>query len=231
MKSFTSKNLLIKTGIILIISTPVLADADNNNALFQLYGDMDRSQKPELIEQDNIFIAKATHTFGTREHAAEGYVERGFDFYGEDKLMESMKCFNQAWLLDKNNAYAYLGYGLIFKKKNQSCAASKQFQVANEKGLKESGFIADYAYTLTECALTKGTVQQTDLFQSSNDLHDLAIETPNKTLRAYVYHSWAKTFFLQGNYLKSQEMLGQSKILNGRIDPILEQSIQEKLQN
>lgn len=231
MNSYIFKNLFIRTGIMLFISIPVLADENSNSQLFQLYSDMDRSHKPELIEQDNVFMAKATHTFGTREHAAEGYIERGFDLYGEDKLIESMERFNQAWLLDKDNPYVYLGYGLIFKKNKQSCNATKQFQLANEKGLKESGFIADYAYTLTECALSKEKEQQTDLFQQSNNLHKHAIETQNKPLRAYVYHSWAKSFFLQGNYLKSQDMLEQSKILNGKNDVALEKSIQEKLQN
>jgi tetratricopeptide (TPR) repeat protein len=215
----------------LLISIPVLADIDTNSEAFQLYADTDRSQKPELIEQDNILIAKATHTFGTREHAAEGYVERGFNFYSEDKLIQSMEYFNQAWLLDNNNAYIYLGYGLIFKKNKQPCTATKQFQKANEKGLKESGFFADYAYTLTECAVTKEKSQQPGLFQSSNNLHILALETPNKLLQAYVYHSWAKSFFLQGNYLKSHEMLEQSKTLGGRNDAALEKSIQEKSQN
>lgn len=231
MKSYILKNLFIRTGIMLFISTPVLADENSSSQLFQLYSDMDRSHTPELIEQDSVFMAKATNTFGTREHAAEGYIERGFYLYGEDKLIESMERFNQAWLLDKNNAYVYLGYGLIFKKNKQSCNAAKQFQLANEKGLEENGFIADYAYTLTECALTKEKVQQTDLFQRSNNLHKIAIKTPNKPLRAYVYHSWAKSFFLQGNYLTSQEMLKQSRILNGKKDATLEKSIQEKLEN
>ena len=137
MKSIILKKLFIRTGLMLLISIPVLADIDTNSEAFQLYADTDRSQKPELIEQDNILIAKATHTFGTREHAAEGYVERGFNFYSEDKLIQSMEYFNQAWLLDNNNAYIYLGYGLIFKKNKQPCTATKQFQKANENIKKE----------------------------------------------------------------------------------------------
>jgi tetratricopeptide (TPR) repeat protein len=203
--------------------------ADTNINYLPLYGGIDRSNNAELIKQDSVFIAKATRTFGTREHASEGYVERAFDLYSENKFDKSMTHFNQAWLLNHDNPYIYLGYGLILNKKQQSCEASEMFKLAMEKGLNESGFLADYAQTTTVCALSNETELQTALFNKSNELFSLATQTPNTTLQAYVYHSWAKSYFLQKDFYKSQTMIDKSKKLGGQIDATLEQSVKERL--
>jgi tetratricopeptide (TPR) repeat protein len=228
MRFFIVHSILINIISILVISTSVLAETDINHLPF--YGGTDRIEFHEITEQDNIFIANATRTFGTREHAAEGYVERGFDLYAENKLDESMEHFNQAWLLNQDNPYIYLGFGLLLNKKKEACDAAQMFKQANQKGLKESGFIADYAHTVTLCALTKGKKEQIELFDDTNKLYDSAIQTPNKKLKAYVYHNWAKSCFLQENYLKAQEMLQQSTLLNNKVDTELEQSIKAKIQ-
>jgi tetratricopeptide (TPR) repeat protein len=226
MQLFVFKHLLKKTAVLFSISISVLAASDDIQ--LPLYGGIDRNKHPELMEQDNRFIAKAISTFGTREHASEGYVESGFDLFSDNKFDKSMKRFNQAWLLNEDNPYVYLGFGLLLNKKEQSCEASKMFKQANDKGLKESGFLADYAHTTTICALTKEKNSQTELFNTSNKLHHQAIETPNEALRAYVFHSWAKSYFLQGDFSKSKVMIKQSKKLGGKIDAALEQSIKEK---
>lgn len=218
---------LITFTYLLFISTLVLADTNNN--YLPLYGDMDRSSNTELIKQDNAFIAKATQTFGTREHASEGYVERGFDLYSENKFDKSMQRFNQAWLLNNNNPHVYLGFGLLLNQKKQSCEAADMFKLAKEKGLKESGFLADYAYTITICAQSNTPEFKTVLFDESNRLFNLAIKTPNNNLKAYAYHTWAKSYFIQKEFSKSQAMLDQSRDLGGKIDATLEQSIKNEL--
>ena len=136
-----------------------------------------------------------------------------------------MERFNQAWLLNPKNSYIYLGFGLLLNKNEQSCDAYKMFKLANEMGLNENGFLADYAYTSAQCALLNEKDEQQKLFNISNDLHKQASLTPNKSLRAYVYHSWAKSFFLQNNFIKSLEMIEQSKTLGGSIDNALVQAL------
>jgi predicted Zn-dependent protease len=219
-------NLFIKASFFLIISTQVFADTKEQQ--LPMYGGTDRYSNPEFIDKDKLFIAKATRTFGTREHASEGYVEHGFEHYSNNKFNKSMQRFNQAWLLNPDNPYVYLGFGLLLNKKEQSCEATTMFKSANEKGLKESGFLADYAYTSAQCALLKEKNEQQELFDVSNDLHNVASQTTNKPLRAYVYHSWARSYFLQNNFSKSKEMIELSKSLSGKIDPALLQSIKKE---
>jgi tetratricopeptide (TPR) repeat protein len=221
--------LLIKTILLLFLSSIVFAETDIN--LQPMYGGIDRAKNPELNEQDNAFIASATRTFGTREHASEGYVERGFDNYGKNKLDKSMQRFNQAWLLDQNNPYAYLGFGLILKKQEKPCEAYEMFKLANKNKLNESGFLADYAYTTTQCALLKENNKRQDLFDTSNNLYEEAVQTPNNTLRAYVYHSWAKSYLLQENIPQTKNMIDQSRSLGGKIDNSLLEAVSIKSTN
>ena len=217
----------LKISFFLIISLQVFANSEEHQR--PMYGGVDRTKNPEFIQENKLFIIKATHAFGTREHASEGYVERGFDLYSKNKFNKSMEHFNQAWLLNEENPYVYLGFGLLLNKEEQSCEAYKMFNMANKKGLKESGFLADYAYTSSQCALSKEQGEQQDLFNLSNKLHSEAAHTPDKALLAYVYHSWAKSYFLQENIIKSQEMIEQSRNLGGTIDNALVQALQIKL--
>ena len=193
-----------------------------------MYGGEDRSQNSEYIKQDNELIAKATRTFGTREHASEGYVEHGFDHYSNNEFDKSMNRFNQAWLLNSENPYPYLGFGLLLNIEKQSCEACKMFKLANEKGLNESGFLADYAYTSSQCAVLKEGNEKKQLFKLSNNLYEAALQTSNNKLLAYVYHSWAKSCYLQEDFIKSVEMIKQSKILGGTIDEALLKALEEQ---
>lgn len=219
-------SILINISFFLLLSQQSFADATTKQ--LPMFGGEDRSQNPELIAQDNVLIAKATHTFGTREHASEGYVERGFEHYSNNEFDQSMNRFNQAWLLNPENPYVYLGFGLLLIKEDKSCVAFKMFKLANEKGLNESGFLADFAYTTSQCALLKKESERQELFKLSNNLHESATQTSNRRLLAYVYHSWAKAYLLQKDYIHTKEMIEQSNDLGGTIDESLLKALKEK---
>ncbi len=221
------KQLFIKTSLFLIFTSSSLASTDSS--LLPMYGGEDRQNNSALIKKDNEFIAKATRSFSSRVHAAEGYVERGFEMYSQNKFDKAMQRFNQAWLLNPNNAYIYLGYGLLYNNEKKPCMAVIMFIQAHKKGLKESGFLSDYATTTTNCALTKDNQLQKELFSDANDLYKQSSQSPNKALQAYAYHSWAKSYFLQNDFPNSQIMLEQSKNLGGKTDAQFEQSLKEKL--
>jgi hypothetical protein len=210
-------NLLINLSFFLLLTQQSFAEVTTQ---LPMYGGEDRNQHSELI-------AKATRTFGTREHASEGYVEHGFDHYSNNELDKSMNRFNQAWLLNPDNPYPYLGFALLMNKKEQPCEAYNMFKLANEKGLNESGFLADYAYTTSQCALLKEENEQQILFKLANKSHEAASQTSNKRLLAYVYHSWAKSYFIQNDLVKTKEMIEQSKNFGGKIDHDLLEAVKE----
>lgn len=224
-----SINLLIKISFFLIFSQQAFSEQAKTQ--LPMYGNEDRGKNPDFIAQDDELIKKATTTFGTREHASEGYVEHGFDHYSSNELNKSMNRFNQAWLLNPENPYPYLGFALLLNKQEQSCDAYKMFKLANKKGINENGFLADYAYTTSQCASLKKDNERKKLFNVANTLYEKAIQTPNTRLLAYVYHSWAKSYYLQGDFIKSNEMIEQSRKLGGTIDSSLLQALEKKHNN
>ncbi len=219
-------HFLITVCFLFIVSQQSFAETTDKQ--LPMYGGVDRSQTPDYVTQDNELIAKATHTFGTREHASEGYVERGFDLYSNNEFEQSMNRFNQAWLLNPENPYPYLGFALLLNQKNKSCDAYAMFKLANEKGINESGFLADYAYTTSQCALLKNDLERKELFKLSNHLHEEATQTSNQRQLAYVYHSWAKSYFLQKDFTATKEMIKQCKNLGGTIEVSLLKALAEQ---
>lgn len=186
-----------------------------------MYGKHNDGNAILFIDENQGLLANAIATFGTREHASEGYTEKGFDHYSNKEFNKSMKRFNQAWLLNPENPYPYLGFALLININKQSCEACEMFKTANEKGINENGFLADYAYTISQCAVTKDNSEKESLFKRANDLYGQAIRTQNERLLAYVYHSWAKSYFLQKNINKTLEMIEATKNLGGKIDASL----------
>ncbi|MFT5396963.1 MAG: tetratricopeptide (TPR) repeat protein [Gammaproteobacteria bacterium] len=221
------KQLFLKTSLFLIFTSSSLASTDSS--LLPMYGGEDRKNNADLLEKDNKFIVKTTRLFSGREHAAEGYVERGFEMYSQNNFDKAMQRFNQAWILNPDNAYVYLGYGLLYNNEKKSCKAVAMFMQAQKKGLNESGFLSDYAYTTTNCALTKENPLQKELFSDANDLHKQSSQSQNKALQAYAYYSWAKSYLLQNDLSNSQAMLEQSINLGGKVDAQFEQSLKERL--
>jgi tetratricopeptide (TPR) repeat protein len=217
---------LIKLCFLLFLSQNSFSETVGEQ--LPMYGGEDRNQNPELVMQDYKLIATATRTFGTREHASEGYVEKGFEHFSDNQFVKSMNRFNQAWLLNPENPYPYLGFGLLMNKQENSCEAFNMFKLANDKGLSENGFLADFAYTTSQCALLKDKNEQQELFKLSNNLYDMAIQTSNKKLLAYIYHSWAKSYLLQNDIINTKNMIEKTKSLGGTIDESLLNAIDEQ---
>ena len=77
--------------------------------LLPMYGEVKKCK--EQIESDNQFLSDCDKLFKTRKEAAEKYVKKAWGYFYNKDPETSMKRFNQAWLLDKNNAQVYWGFG------------------------------------------------------------------------------------------------------------------------
>ncbi len=205
--------------ITLFLNQTVLATGSNES--LPMYGGMDRAADPELSKQDYLFIAGATKTFGTREHASTGYVDSGFDFFLEKKYDRAMVRFNEAWLLDPDNPYVYLGFGSVLKSKQQYCEAMKMFDYASSKGLDEPRFLADHALTINQCAVFDQANASASHGTMANSLYEQAVLTPNPKHRAYVYQSWARSALLNRNIERAGNMVKEAQKLGANIDPTL----------
>ncbi len=208
----------------LLIMTSLLSRADISQPM---YGSSGNSNNEKIASENAQFLAEATNTFGTREHASIGYVDSGFEAHLANKDQLAMQRFNEAWLLNPENPYAYVGFGVLYKKQQQYCKAKEMFTLAASKQLQESGFLADYALIISQCADSSSTSDRSTLFTKANEVYLQAEETPNPKVLAYVYQSWAESLLLQDNVEKARSMLDEAMALGATIKPDLAAAINE----
>jgi len=208
----------MKTVIFIILFIQLSpAHADDSQPMF---GGMERSD-PELLQKDHLFIDKAIQTFGTSEHASIGYVDSGFEAHLQDKDELAMQRFNEAWLLNKDNPYVYIGFGVLYEKHNQMCQAMDMFRLANEKKLNEPDFLADYALIKTRCGITLEEPSRSTLLSEAENIYQLAEQTPNDRVRAYIYHSWAKADLLINKAESAIDKTRKAQSLGFKVDESL----------
>ena len=180
-----------------LLLLPIAMTSAHANENEPMYGGMDRVNNPELYQQDQAFIYQATNTFGTAEHASIGYVDSGFEAHLKGKQELAMQRFNQAWLLDNNNPYSYVGFGVLYQHNKNYCKAMDMFDIASEKELVEPGFLADYAFIISQCINeTKNTDKQKQLTDKVSKIYEQAEQTTNDRVKMYVYKSWVKSLLL-----------------------------------
>lgn len=73
----------------------------------------------ELIEADKEFFQFCDKDFSSRAEASKYYAARGWDYIDSNDLNTAIKRFNQAWMLDTNNASVYWGFGVVLGKQKQ----------------------------------------------------------------------------------------------------------------
>jgi len=72
-----------------------------------MYGGVDRWVHQNIADTDRIFSEKMVQQFGSREAAAAHQADYAFRLYQSDNYAKAMRRFNQAWLLDPENADVY----------------------------------------------------------------------------------------------------------------------------
>lgn len=183
-----------------------------------LYGGMDRSTYPELKEADEKLIAETSSHYGSRQKAAEAFVEQGFDFYNQDNLEMAMRRFNQAWLLDPNNPEVYWGFGSILHDQKKMCEAMKHYETALSIGRYIPGMYPDAGRVFSLCGVEDkdftAEIRQ-KLYDRADSLYSEAAEKdPNK---GYVYSSWASAYFWREDYAQSWAMVNKARENGGQV--------------
>jgi len=102
-----------------IITLTGCATTTNNQInLIPMYGGIQKSAA--LIEADNAFLKEIDAKGVSRDSSSRYFSSKGWYFYYQGNDAVAMKRFNQAWLLDTNNASAYFGFGSILGRRRSS---------------------------------------------------------------------------------------------------------------
>ncbi|WP_165748329.1 tetratricopeptide repeat protein [Cellulophaga sp. Z1A5H] len=80
-----------------------------------MYGEVPKCD--EQLKIDTDFLKECDSVFESRKIAAIHYIDLAWGHFYENQMDLSMRRFNQAWLLDKENADVYWGFGNLLGKK------------------------------------------------------------------------------------------------------------------
>lgn len=137
----------------IIICFMVIINGCGNTPINELpmYGGIKRT--PAEIESDNKLIETVTKN-QTRQEASREAARLGWEYYHESDLKTAMKRFNQAWLLDPENPYAYWGFGLILAEKAQKKASVEMIDQAVQMLERTAELLPQNSRVFTDLALS-----------------------------------------------------------------------------
>lgn len=167
-----------------------------------MYGGIDRVKFPELVEADEQFISGVTKEFGSREKASQLWVEQGFKFYNQNSLGMAMRRFNQAWLLNPENAEVFAGFGSVLHDQGKYCEAMQMMDMSLSLDPPSyQGIYTDAARIMTLCAVSDeidSVEEKSRLIAESEELYKKAEKL--EWNKAYTYGSWASAYYWRGDY-------------------------------
>lgn len=182
-----------------------------------MYGGIDRSQVPELVSADQEFISAVTKEFGSREKSSQLWVEQGFKFYNQDRLGMAMRRFNQAWLLNPENAEVFAGFGSVLHDQGKYCEAMQMMDKALSLAPPSyQGIYTDAARVMTLCAVSDEVIseqKQSRLIAESEALYQKAEKSESN--KAYTYGSWATAYYWRGDYSEAWKMINKQRAEGG----------------
>ena len=203
----------------LVVSAAAHADAVPIDQV-PMYGGMDRAASPRLHEADEKLIADTTARYGTREKASTAFVGNGMAYYGHDDLVNAMRRFNQAWLLDPANPEAYWGFAVVAHDQGHACEAMKWFDKALSFGRFVQGLDPDAARSIVLCV--KEDASLTDdakavLYQRSDTLYAESLDKDAN--KGYTYASMATARYWRGDYAQAWSDVKLAEAHGGRLPP------------
>lgn len=119
--------------------------AESNIRLQPKYGNAQKTNAQ--IEADIAFIEKTMSAFDTRKKASDEFIRIGYKYLYDNDFKTAMYRFNQAYLLDPNNANIYLGYGTIYMLYKQYELSKQQYIEGLEMDPENARLYVDYGNT------------------------------------------------------------------------------------
>ncbi len=107
---------------------------------------------PEQLKADREFVDLAVKEKGGRAAAAGHMIKRGWEACDENDFAAAAKRFNQAWLIDPDNAKVYHGFGVWAGKQNKIDDAFKYLLKAGELCGTDPAILCDLGLAYILCA-------------------------------------------------------------------------------
>jgi len=192
-----------------------------------MYGELPKS--PEVQKADKEFVDWAVNEFGSPTKASEDAADRGWKSYYQNDLVTALNRFNQAWLLDTNNAQAYHGFGVIMGQRalkenmEKNLLESIRFlQIAIQKDPNNGRIIGDLAISHNFLGQyyrykKKNDIEAKKSFETAGEL----FITAYKIEPAYppIVGNWSFYFFHTGDYRQAKNKADEAIKLGYSYNP------------
>ncbi len=186
-------------------------------------------ESPSIQKANQEFIDQAVKTDGTREKASKAASDRAWQYYYQKHdVSTAMKRFNQAWLLDTNNANAYWGFGIIVGQRAEHADTERNLrqsitflETACEKSPNNSRIMVDLAFshTMLGAAVLKQHHRPgvDDEFAKAQALFESAMNLePDYPL---LHYNWSVLEFYREDYSSAKTRLDEAVRLGFKPDP------------
>lgn len=181
---------------------------------------------PEQKEINETFIQGVVKQYGSREAAADDAARWGWEYYNKKHDPKTaMKRFNQAWLLDPNNAGAFFGFGFLMAEKGKEDEAIAYYKKSMELNPNNAVVVCNLgriyenkAYRLRRQRKKEEMLKNLD---EAMKLYEKAsqVATTDDDL-GYIYYSWAVALELKDNYAEAWKKIKLARKHDGHyIEP------------
>ena len=107
---------------------------------------------PEQLKADSEFVELAIKEKGSRAAAADHLVKRGWEACDQNDFATAARRFNQAWLIDPDNAKVYHGFGVWAGKQQKIGDAVRYLLKAVELCGTDPAILHDLGFAYNVCA-------------------------------------------------------------------------------
>ncbi len=172
-----------------------------------MYGGVEKTAEQKAADQ--TFIDAVMKIDGDRKIGAEHLVQKGWQSFADGDSDTAMKRFNQAWLLDTQNADAFWGFGSI-----------RASQGKTEEGIAflKQGLAINPRHVLLLCNLGMLTVR--NMSEKGTGSFDEAVTyfqhaQSIDSHQAQCHANWAVAYFFHGDFADAWGQLHEAQ----KIDP------------
>ena len=196
-----------------------IIDTDNNPInLIPMYGHPKIEKTEDQKKADDHFIKTVSGNSGSREKASKEFAAEGWRYRQKGDSDNSMRRFNQSWLLDPDYYMPYWGFGALLLAQGKAAEAAPHFDKAlslidddREKPRLLVNSARAYAFQGIDMTTTD-KVKSNEFFEKANSLFNEALKLDPKYGNAY--RVGAFIYYCQGNYKKAWGLVKRSRALD-----------------
>ena len=195
--------------------------------LIPMYGYPNIEKSADQKKADEVFIKTFSGSAGSRQKASKEFSGRGWFYLQQGDRANSMRRFNQSWLLDPEYYMPYWGFGVLLNTQDKAAEATAHFDKAlsliDDNDSDKPRLLGDVAKAYIaqgHNVLTTDKVKSEELFEKANSFANEAFKLDpqfcNKALKIdpqfnEAYRLGARINYDQGNYKKAWEVVKRSR--------------------